>query len=66
MKPFRSLEEMRDTHERMFGEAGRQYAEIVPRCAGTLFAQPLDALNIRVVLPPVELGPTTGMPGAIA
>jgi hypothetical protein len=57
MKPFRSPEEMLDTHERMFGEAGRQCAEIVLRWAGTLFAQPLDALNIRVVLAPVELGP---------
>ena len=63
MQPFRSPEEMLDTHERMFGEAGRQCAEIVPRCAGTLFAQPLDAPNISVVLPPVELGPTIGMPG---
>jgi hypothetical protein len=48
---------MLDTHVRMFGEAGRQCAEIVLRWAGTLFAQPLDALNIRVVLAPVELGP---------
>ena len=66
MTPFRSPEEMLDTRERMFGEAGRQCAEIVLRWAGTLFAQPLDALNIRVVPPPVELGPTTGMPGVIA
>ena len=56
MKPFRSPEEMLDTHERMFDEAGRQCGEIVLRWAGTLFAQALDALNIRVVLAPVELG----------
>ncbi len=41
----------------MFGEAGRQCAEVVLRWAATLFAVPLDALNIRVVLAPVELGP---------
>src|SRR6516165_5191523 len=41
----------------MFGEAGRQCAEIVLQWAATLFAVPLDALNIRVVLAPVELGP---------
>ena len=41
----------------MFGEAGRQCAEIVLRRAETLFAVLLDALNIRVVLAPVELGP---------
>lgn len=57
MKPFRSPEEMRDVHERMFGEAGRECADIVLRWADTLFAEPLDALNIRVVLAPVELGP---------
>jgi hypothetical protein len=57
MKPFRSLEEMLDAHELMFGEAGRQCAEIVLRWARTLFAIPLDALNIRVVLAPVEMGP---------
>ena len=56
MKPIRSSEEMLDTHERMFGEAGLQCAEIVLRWAGTLFAQALDALNIRVVLGTVELG----------
>ena len=57
MKPFRSPQEMLDAHEQMFGEAGRQCAEIVLRQAGKLFAVPLDALNIRVVLAPVELGP---------
>jgi hypothetical protein len=57
MKPFRSPEEMLDAHEQMFGEAGRQCAEIVLRQAGALFEVPLDALNIRVVLAPVELGP---------
>jgi hypothetical protein len=57
MKPFRSPEEMLDAHELMFGEAGRQCAEVVLRWATTLFAVPLDALNIRVVLAPVELGP---------
>jgi hypothetical protein len=57
MKPFRSPDEMLDAHELMFGEAGRQCAKIVLRWARTLFAVPLDALNIRVVLAPVELGP---------
>jgi hypothetical protein len=57
MKPFRSRQEMLDAHELMFGEAGRQCAEIILRWAETLFAVPLDGLNIRVVLAPVELGP---------
>lgn len=57
MKPFRSAAEMLDAHELMFGDAGRQCAEIVLRWAGKLFAVPLEALNIRVVLAPVELGP---------
>jgi hypothetical protein len=57
MKPFRSPQEMLDAHELMFGKAGRQCAEIVLRWARTLFAVPLDALNIRVVLAPIELGP---------
>jgi hypothetical protein len=57
MIPFRSPEEMLIAHEQMFGEAGRQAAELVLRWATTLFAVPLGALNIRVVLAPVELGP---------
>jgi hypothetical protein len=57
MKPFRTPEEMLDAHEAMFGEAGRQCAEVVLKWATTLFAVPLDTLNIRVVLAPVELGP---------
>jgi hypothetical protein len=57
MKPFRSRDEMLDAHELMFGDAGRQCAEIVLRWATTLFAVPLDVLNIRVVLAPIELGP---------
>ena len=57
MKPFRSPDEMLDAHELMFDEAGRQCAEVVLKWAATLFAAPLDALNIRVVLAPVELGP---------
>jgi hypothetical protein len=57
MKPFRSSEEMLDAHELMFGEAGRQCAEVILKWATTLFAIPLDSLNIRVVLAPVELGP---------
>jgi hypothetical protein len=57
MKPFRSRDEMLTAHELMFGDAGRQCAEIVLRWASTLFAVPLDALNIRVVLAPIELGP---------
>jgi hypothetical protein len=50
MKPFRSCEEMLDAHELMFGDAGRRCAEIVLYWATTLFAVPLDVLNIRVVL----------------
>src|SRR4051812_19622435 len=57
MKPFRSAEQTLDAHELMFGDTGRQCAEIVLKWATTLFAVPLDALNIRVVLAPVELGP---------
>lgn len=57
MKPFQSAQQMLDAHELMFGEPGRQCSEIVLRWAQTLFAVPLDALNIRVVLAPVELGP---------
>jgi len=57
MKPFRSREEMLDAHELMFGEAGRQCAEMVLKYATTLFAVQLDAFNIRVVLAPIELGP---------
>jgi hypothetical protein len=57
MKPFRSSEAMLDAHEAMFGEAGRQCAEVVLKWATTLFAVPLEVLNIRVVLAPVELGP---------
>jgi hypothetical protein len=57
MRPFRSAEEMLDAHELMFGEAGRQCAELILKWASTLFAVPLDTLNIRVVLAPVELGP---------
>jgi hypothetical protein len=41
----------------VFGEAGRHCAEIAVRWVETLIAQPLEALNIRVVLAPVELGP---------
>jgi hypothetical protein len=57
MKPFSSPDEMLDAHEKMFGLAGRQCAEEVCRWARTLFAEPLEALNIRIVLAPVELGP---------
>ena len=57
MKPFRSPDEMLDAHELMFGDAGRQCADVVLKWAPTLFALPLEALNIRVVLAPVELGP---------
>ena len=63
MKPFRSPEEMLDTHERVFGEAGRQCAEIVLRWAGTLFAQPLDA-SVSCSRRSNSV-PTTGMPGVI-
>jgi hypothetical protein len=57
MIPFRSAEEMLTAHEQMFGEAGRQAAGLVLHWAARLFAIPLEALNIRVVLAPVELGP---------
>src|SRR5580765_8609397 len=57
MKPFTSSAEMLNAHELMFGTAGRQCAETVLRWAGTLFAVPLDVLNIRVVLAPIEIGP---------
>jgi hypothetical protein len=57
MKPFRSADEMLQAHELMCGPAGRQCAEIVLRWAERLFAVPLDVLNIRVVLAPVEIGP---------
>jgi hypothetical protein len=57
MIPFRSAEEMLTAHEQMFGSPGRQAAQLVLRWATTLFAVPLEALNIRVVLAPVELGP---------
>jgi hypothetical protein len=43
--------------KRIAAEAGRQGAEVILRWATTLFAVPLDALNIRMVLAPVELGP---------
>jgi hypothetical protein len=48
---------MLDAHELMFGEAGRQCAAVVIKWASTLFAVPLETLNIRVVLAPIELGP---------
>jgi hypothetical protein len=57
MIPFRSPQVMLDAHEQMFGAAGRQCAEMVLRWAGTLFAVPLDTLNIRIVLAPIEVGP---------
>jgi hypothetical protein len=57
VKPFRSPTEMLNAHELMFGEAGRQCGEVVLKWAATLFAVPLETLNIRVVLAPVELGP---------
>jgi hypothetical protein len=57
MKPFRSRKEMLIAHEQMFGEAGRTAASLVLRRASKLFLVPLEALNIRVVLAPVELGP---------
>lgn len=57
MNAFRSAEELMDTYELMFGLAGRRCAEFVLKWASSLFAVPLDALNIRVVLAPIELGP---------
>jgi hypothetical protein len=56
MKPFSSQAEMIETHERMFGEAGRICAELICRHVA-LFNEPLDPLGIRVVLAPVEIGP---------
>ena len=57
MTPFRSSDEMLHAHEAMFGDAGRQCAEVILRWASMLFAVPLEPLNIRVVLAPIELGP---------
>jgi hypothetical protein len=57
VKPFSCDPEMIDTHERMFGEAGRVCAEIICKHAGVLFDEPLDPYKIRMVLAPVELGP---------
>jgi hypothetical protein len=57
VKPFRRAEQMLDAHELMFGVAGRQCAKVILRWATILFAVPLDALNIRIVLAPVELDP---------
>lgn len=57
MKPFQTPDEMLEAHELMFGQAGRQCAEVVLRWASVLFAVPLETLNIRVVLAPIELGP---------
>jgi hypothetical protein len=57
MKPFTTPQQMIDAHEMMFGPAGRIGAELVIKHAATLFAAPLETLNIRVVLAPVELGP---------
>jgi hypothetical protein len=48
---------MLDAHEQMFGDAGRHCAELVIKWAAILFAVPLETLNIRVVLAPVEMGP---------
>jgi hypothetical protein len=57
MKPFTTRKQMLDAHEMMFGAAGRTCAELVVKWADTLFTKKLGALNIRVVLAPVELGP---------
>jgi hypothetical protein len=57
MMPFQSPDEMLTAHALMFGDAGRQCAEVVLKWAATLFAVPLEVLNIRVVLAPIELGP---------
>jgi hypothetical protein len=57
MKAFQSIEQMLETHELMFGPAGRSCAELVQKWAKNLFLDPLDDLNIRIVLAPVELGP---------
>jgi hypothetical protein len=56
MKPFKSAAAMRAAHEAMFGDAGRQAAEIVLDLAPRLFAAPIDPLSVRVVLAPVEMG----------
>lgn len=57
MKNFSSPQHMLEAHESMYGKPGRQFAELVIKHAATLFAVPLNALNIRVILAPVELGP---------
>jgi hypothetical protein len=56
MIPFKSSEHMLDSHEAMFGPSGRFAAETVLEWAPRLFAVPIDPLNVRVVLAPVEMG----------
>ena len=57
MQSFASPAEMLDAHAAMFGTAGRQAAEIVIDWAARLFAVPIDPLQVRVILAPVEIGP---------
>ena len=56
MTPFASTDQMIETHERMFGDAGRFCAEALCRYIH-LFDEPFDPLRIRIVLAPVEIGP---------
>jgi hypothetical protein len=57
MQPFRSPDHMLDVHDAMFGTVGRRFAELVLKHAATLFAAPIDPLNVRILLAPVELSP---------
>jgi len=56
MRRFDSVAEMVAVHEAMFGDAGRYCAEAIVRSA-TAFDEPVDALAIRIMLAPVEIGP---------
>src|SRR5262245_54607833 len=56
MNPFSSISEMIQTHEAMWGAAGRFCAEAVCRHV-TLFDKSLDPLRIRIALAPDEIGP---------
>ena len=56
MQPFQSAAHMLAAQEAMFGPAGAYAVETVLRWAPRLFAVPLDPLNIRVILAPIEMG----------
>jgi hypothetical protein len=53
---FKSTAHLLDTHEAMFGDAGRTIAGFVVKWAGKLFDEPVDPLTLRVLLAPDEYG----------